>query len=645
MTLSGSTLSGNSATDDAGGIFNNISGTVTISGSTLSGDSAYWGAGAIYNCDSGTVSIGTSTLSGNAAAHDAGGAIYNYDTGTVTINTSYLSGNSASTNGGAIYNRGTLALTNSTVAYNSASVGGGIATGGGATLTNVTIFGNWASLGGGIATDGGMATLNNAIVADSMSGGDIYIVSGGVSGSNNLVDDATNSGGLTNGVNGNLVGVKPLLALSGNYGGPTQTMALLPGSPAIGAGNPALAVDAQGNPLTTDQRGMGFARTLNGMVDIGAFEDQVSGTAPGSQNAFQGVSGSFTLGSFSDQATTAASWSVDVNWGDGSTDTTFSTTSQGSFGNASRTYDTAGPEIVTVTVSDNYGDVGQYSFSVNVQPALASIAVTPANPSIANGLTQQFTATGTYSNGTTNDLTNLVTWASATPSVATISSTGLAQSLATGTTNITAAYDGVTSPTDTLTVTTSTPPATATFNGKDTTTEGSWIGVYGSQGYNVINATNGVDYPSYATVTPAGNTPYTWAASTNVLQALQNPSGSGRIAAAWYASTSFTVDVDLTDGQSHDIELYLLDYDTTSRSEQIVLTDANTDAVLSTQTVSSFHAGVYMNYTISGNVLITITKTGGANAVLSGLFFDPIAPCPPPPASARRSTRRPPASR
>ena len=66
-----------------------------------------------------------------------------------------------------------------------------------------------------------------------------------------------------------------------------------------------------------------------------------------------------------------------------------------------------------------------------------------------------------------------------------------------------------------LTQTVNTPPATATFNGKDTTTEGSWIGVYGSQGYNVINATNGVDYPSYATVTPAGNTPYTWAASTN----------------------------------------------------------------------------------------------------------------------------------
>ena len=157
--------------------------------------------------------------------------------------------------------------------------------------------------------------------------------------------------------------------------------------------------------------------------------------------------------------------------------------------------------------------------------------------------------------------------------------------------------------------------------------EGSWIGVYGSQGYNVINS--GVSYPSYATVTPAGNHADTWAASTSVPQALQDaPPGTSRIAACWYASTSFTVDVDLTDGQSHNLELYLLDYDTTSRSEQIQLTDANTHAVLSTESVSSFHDGVYLSWTISGNVLITFTKTGGANAVLSGLFFDPTTTLP-----------------
>ncbi len=88
--------------------------------------------------------------------------------------------------------------------------------------------------------------------------------------------------------------------------------------------------------------------------------------------------------------------------------------------------------------------------------SLASIAVTPTNPSLAAGLTQQFTATGTYSDGTTLDITSSVTWNSATPSVATIASGGLATTISTGTTNITASLNGVTSPAQTLTVTSAT---------------------------------------------------------------------------------------------------------------------------------------------------------------------------------------------
>ena len=55
---------------------------------------------------------------------------------------------------------------------------------------------------------------------------------------------------------------------------------------------------------------------------------------------------------------------------------------------------------------------------------LQSIAVTPANPSVAKGLTQQFTATGTFSDGSTQNLTGSVTWASATTSTATITAGG-----------------------------------------------------------------------------------------------------------------------------------------------------------------------------------------------------------------------------
>ena len=81
-----------------------------------------------------------------------------------------------------------------------------------------------------------------------------------------------------------------------------------------------------------------------------------------------------------------------------------------------------------------------------------SIAVSPANPELPVGLWEQFTATGTYADGSTADITPFVTWASATPSVATISGTGAASALALGTSAITASLAGVTSPADTLTV-------------------------------------------------------------------------------------------------------------------------------------------------------------------------------------------------
>ena len=161
---------------------------------------------------------------------------------------------------------------------------------------------------------------------------------------------------------------------------------------------------------------------------------------------------------------------------------------------------------------------------------------------------------------------------------------------------------------------------TASFIKQDTTTQGSWIGTYGSQGYDVIG--NATSLPSYATVTPAGQASYTWAGSSTDPRALQDAGGSGRIAACWYSPSSFTVDVNLTDGQTHDLELYFLDWDSTARSETVQISNASTGAVLNTETVTSFHSGVYLDYAVSGNVDITITRQAGANAVLSGLFFD-----------------------
>ena len=82
-----------------------------------------------------------------------------------------------------------------------------------------------------------------------------------------------------------------------------------------------------------------------------------------------------------------------------------------------------------------------------VAPTLSSIAVTPDSmDNLAVGTTQEFAATGTYSDGTTADITSTVTWASSNTNVATISAMGLANGNADGNTNITASLSGVTSP-------------------------------------------------------------------------------------------------------------------------------------------------------------------------------------------------------
>ncbi len=105
------------------------------------------------------------------------------------------------------------------------------------------------------------------------------------------------------------------------------------------------------------------------------------------------------------------------------------------------------------TITATFGGVsGSTTLMVNA-PSLVSIAVTPASQSVALGQEQQFTATGTLSDGTTEDFTASATWTSSNTHVATIAGTaGLASTLARGTTTITATLAGVTSNAATLTV-------------------------------------------------------------------------------------------------------------------------------------------------------------------------------------------------
>ena len=154
----------------------------------------------------------------------------------------------------------------------------------------------------------------------------------------------------------------------------------------------------------------------------------------------------------------------------------------------------------------------------------------------------------------------------------------------------------------------------------DSHTEGGWIGTYGSQGYDIIGGRSSL--PDYATITPSGQSTVIWATSTTAPAALEIDPGTFGSAAAWYSSTSFTVDVNLTDGQTHDLTLYAVDWNTQNRSELIQIVNASTGSVLDSRRISSFSEGIYLQWAVSGNIKVVVTDVGGPDAVLSGLFFD-----------------------
>jgi hypothetical protein len=162
--------------------------------------------------------------------------------------------------------------------------------------------------------------------------------------------------------------------------------------------------------------------------------------------------------------------------------------------------------------------------------------------------------------------------------------------------------------------------SSAAYVGSDAATQGSWQGVYGSAGYDL--ATGPAALPAYAAVTPAGQQNCTWDRSAADPRALQVPGSPGRLAAVWYSNSAFTVDLNLTDGAAHRVSAYFLDYTAMGRSERVDVLDAATGAVLDTRTVSGFAGGQYLTWDLSGHVRLRVTRLAGANAVLSGLFFD-----------------------
>jgi CSLREA domain-containing protein len=239
-------------------------GALTITNSTFSGNSADTQGGAIHNAVGATLTISNSTITGNTGG-TWGGGISSFGT-LMTLANSTISDNSAANGGGIFNDVGTMTITNSTMTGNNATYGGGTLNYGKLTITNSTITGNSATFGGGISSGGVLGstgTLVNTIVANNPSGGNCRgtITNGG----NNIDDGTTCAWGSTD---GSMSSTDPLLGALVNNGGPTQTFALLAGSPAIDG----VTFNAPNGAPSTDQRG--FTRPQGVLYDIGAFESE-----------------------------------------------------------------------------------------------------------------------------------------------------------------------------------------------------------------------------------------------------------------------------------------------------------------------------------------------------------------------------------
>ncbi len=266
LAVESSTISGNSVQAVGAGI--DTQSTTTVQNSTISGNYAGEDGGGITSSEALTVE--DSTVSGNGITTLFGGTGGISSGGSATIEDSTISGNLGATEGGGISNGGTATIQDSTLSGNSAlnGGGGGIFNQGTAIVENSTIAGNGLDDSGGAVggiSNAGTVRMQATIVASNGPSHDCY---GDITDLGYNIDDDGTCGFTAPSISDSTT-IDSTLAPIANNGGPTETIALLSGSPAIGQ------IPAAECP-TTDQRG--YRRIPP--CDIGAFQVDARAVAP-----------------------------------------------------------------------------------------------------------------------------------------------------------------------------------------------------------------------------------------------------------------------------------------------------------------------------------------------------------------------------
>jgi hypothetical protein len=281
----------------------------------------------------------------------------------------------------------------------------------------------------------------------------------------------------------------------------------------------------------------------------------------------------------------------------------------------------------STTIKATSGSISGTTGVTVTAPALVSIAVTPANPSITIGATQQFTATGTYSDSSTQPLTSSVTWSSTSTSVATITSGGLATGLATGSTTIQATLGSISGSTG-LTVTASlvsikVTPANPSI-AKGTTQQFTATGTYSDNG--TLNLTNSVTWGSsstaVATITSGGLATGLATGSTTIQATLGSISGSTGLTVTAPVLVSIVVtpaNSSITTGATPQFTAMGIYSDGSSLNLTSLVTWTSTNSAVATINGTGLVTGVTPGST-------TIQATSGSISGSTGLTVTPIFP-------------------